>query len=596
MKATYFLTIGAIYMAGVGGCALAAGSYDPQLVYVLENPAVHEEQGYGVSVAVDGSYAVVGAPQEMVDPVDAFSDVVGAVHVYRWGEGGWEWAQVLRPPGGEVASSFGACVALEGGVLAVGAYQDDTVGFQSGAVHLYELGVEGFEWRQTLYPDSVVGGQTFGRPVALSGDRLVVGVTGEWGFTEVWDYYDGCVNLYQRGELGEWEKEGRLVSPSFDYEEYFGWWADVDGDVVVVGAPYASMGAGRDGAAYVYEKGMGGWGMAGVLQSSEPAADGFFGYAMSVDGDELVVGAPWGGELRGGLADVFRRGEAGWGWVQALEADDIEGIGSFGVSIDMVSDDLVIGSATDSVVGDERLLAGGSVYLARRVDGVWGMSMELAPEGRTEWARLGHAVSFDGENLLVGAPLLGGHGGAFMYTAGEAVQVPVNNGLPVVDFSRTERRVVTGADGTMIRLDASASIDPDGDALEFAWDVDGRSVGEGMLVEVVLTVGMHEVRLVVGDGKDEVELVFIVEVIGVEEAVAGFRESILASGLRNGMKTSSAALLRSALRELERGKVAVALRHLANVQRTLYREEGSDREVVAGLLAEARAIREALER
>ncbi|MGA1237741.1 MAG: hypothetical protein ACO34E_12850 [Limisphaerales bacterium] len=594
MRMYYFLTTGALYLAGYCGCGMAAGSFDPQLISVLENPSFHEEQAYGMSVVVDGAYALVGAPQEALDSGDPFSDTIGAVHVYRRGDAGWEPVQVLRPPGGEVASGFGACLALDEGVLAVGAYQDASVGFQSGAVHLYELASESFEWRQTLYPDSAVGLQTFGRPVALSGDRLMVGVSGEWGFTESWDYYDGCVNLYRRGLSGKWEKEERLVSPSFDYEEYFGWWADLDGDVVVVGAPYASMGAGRDGVAYVYELQGGQWGLAGVLESSDPVEDGFFGYAMSVHGDELVVGAPWGGEQHGGMVEVFRRGESEWGWVQSLVADDMEGIESFGASLDLLGEDLVIGAPSDSVVGSERVIAGGSVYLAARAGEVWEVKMELAPEGRTEWSRLGQAVSFDGERLLVGAPLLGGHGGAFIYESVEVVSVP-ENGLPVADVSRVESRVVGGIQGALVRLDGGASSDPDGDALTYVWYVDGQEAGEGMLLDVVLAEGVHELRLVVSGGRDTAEAVVQLEVLGLGLAVELFREMVVESGLQQGARTSSAALLRAVARAIERGNMAQAMRQLGNVQRTLYRVEGDGRGDVPELLAWARKIREAME-
>jgi probable HAF family extracellular repeat protein/uncharacterized repeat protein (TIGR03803 family)/YVTN family beta-propeller protein len=58
----------------------------------------------------------------------------------------------------------------------------------------------------------------------------------------------------------------------------------------------------------------------------------------------------------------------------------------------------------------------------------------------------------------------------------------------------------TGPDGATILLDATASTDPDGDALTYLWQEGTTTLGDSATLSVVLSIGTHVVTLVVDDG------------------------------------------------------------------------------------------------
>jgi hypothetical protein len=74
------------------------------------------------------------------------------------------------------------------------------------------------------------------------------------------------------------------------------------------------------------------------------------------------------------------------------------------------------------------------------------------------------------------------------------------NATPVANAGEDQMIVDLDADGVeTVRLDGSASFDPDGEIVRFVWLVDGETVLEGPIVDVNLAVGPHAVLLAVVD-------------------------------------------------------------------------------------------------
>jgi hypothetical protein len=88
----------------------------------------------------------------------------------------------------------------------------------------------------------------------------------------------------------------------------------VSGDTAVVGAPNADDGVQGPGSglAYVFERNWGGvdnWGQVSKLTASDGAAGDNFGWSVSIDGNTLVVGAPFdtvSGDIYHGSAYIFQ--------------------------------------------------------------------------------------------------------------------------------------------------------------------------------------------------------------------------------------------------------------------------------------------------
>ncbi len=154
-----------------------------------------------------------------------------------------------------------------------------------------------------------------------------------------------------------------------------------------------------------------------------------FGSAIALEGDVLVVGAPWDdyGRLNySGSIYVYERSPAGtWMLQQKIFPSDAEDLERFGSSLALSGDTLVVGSPS---------LYGGAVYIFSKVDGAW------RQPSRREWYGLEDAfaasVALSGDTLAVGAP-------SFYITLG-LVDVFVRRNS---DWSRGGQRIDTDLEG-----------------------------------------------------------------------------------------------------------------------------------------------------
>ncbi|MCH8066348.1 MAG: FG-GAP repeat protein, partial [Chloroflexi bacterium] len=91
---------------------------------------------FGVSVAVSGDTAVVGAHGE-----DAGGSNAGAAYVFQRNQGGTDnWGEVkkLSSSDAEAGDQFGRSVAVSGDTVIVGAFAEDAGGSAAGAAYLFD--------------------------------------------------------------------------------------------------------------------------------------------------------------------------------------------------------------------------------------------------------------------------------------------------------------------------------------------------------------------------------------------------------------------------------------------------------------------------
>jgi hypothetical protein len=134
----------------------------------------------------------------------------------------------------------------------------------------------------------------------------------------------------------------------------FGLSVAIDGNTVVVGAPYATVNGNQNqGAAYVFVKPASGW--ANMQQTAElTASDGqplvYFGISVGISGRTLVVGdsgAEIGGNKAQGAAYVFVEPPTGWASTTEtakLTASDGGYDSGFGSSVAISGNTLVVGA------------------------------------------------------------------------------------------------------------------------------------------------------------------------------------------------------------------------------------------------------------
>lgn len=314
--------------------------------------------------------------------------------------------------------SFGLSVAINGAYALIGAPGEDGNGTNSGAAYLFlqsQGGLDGWGQIKKLVASDADDDDVFGVSVAISGDYALVGAEGEDGSGSK----RGAAYLFGRNQGGadSWGQLFKLTADDAADENRFGYRVDIKGDFVVAGSPY-SAGAGTNrGAAYLFYRNQGGadnWGQFRKILPSDPANDVWFGSAVSIDGDLLVIGAAWddsGGTNRG-AAYLFGRNQGGadnWGQLKKLAANDAHNDDLFGFDVKADGDFVLAGALLSGGGGTER----GQVYLFSKNEGGtdnWGQTQRLrASDGANEdW--FGSSIALDGFYLLAGATLEDGAG------------------------------------------------------------------------------------------------------------------------------------------------------------------------------------------
>src|SRR6185312_2478887 len=199
-------------------------------------------------------------------------------------------------------AQLGWALSAGGDWLAAGANQDRA---NAGSVALYLNPEPGA--RPTvpeLRPADLQPGDQFGSAVSLRGDWLAVGAP--LGDGKVQD--SGVVYLFQlvpQAGGPRWVQAAKLEAGDAARGAQLGFSVALSGTTLIVGAPGDSDGGSVAGAAYVFELQSGVWNQTAKLLASDRRPSDKFGSAVAIDGNEIVVGAPFG------AAYVFKRAASG---------------------------------------------------------------------------------------------------------------------------------------------------------------------------------------------------------------------------------------------------------------------------------------------
>jgi len=207
----------------------------------------------------------------------------------------------------------------------------------------------------------------------------------------------------------------------------FGSAIDISGDTLVVGAPLEesrASGVGGDqsdnsrigaGAAYVFVKTGAGWIQQAYLKSGTPKEDGEFGTSVAIDGDTIVIGAPFEtipGRYQSGKAYIYQRTGSSWALVLELNAHNAGDLDGFGTSVAIDDGLIVIGAPSEDsdatgVGGDwtsDRATSAGAAYVYQKVGPDWVFTHYLKASNTDAYDRFGRSVSVSGSTIAVGAP------------------------------------------------------------------------------------------------------------------------------------------------------------------------------------------------
>ena len=296
----------------------------------IQAPDVAADSGFGAAVAVDGGWAVVGAP------MDGDADE-GSAHIYMNGPDGWALAQSLRPADAAADGRYGSAMAMEGEWLAIGAPGGDGgAGERSGYVEIYrQVGGAWMFQRRITGGGTLTGRAEIGAAVALEGGRLLIGAPGAWGET-------GAVLALQ----APFTSEPEVIEADLGLAgDRFGQAVTLDGDHALFGAPGAGV---EQGTIYAAEF-TGAWSVPEVIPGLPKTPGARLGSSLDLLGRAGIAGAPGVDSA----AMVYRTAE-GWQWFADRQGAARSGYGS---AVALVDDLMIVGApADDTLIGD-----GGSV-------------------------------------------------------------------------------------------------------------------------------------------------------------------------------------------------------------------------------------------
>ena len=360
---------------------------------------------FGISVAISGVYAIVGANSDN----EGFVGGSATIFKRNSGTGVWESQGKLTNPSAANSDLFGVSVAISGDYAIVGAYGDDEgIGLtNNGSATIFKRnsGTGVWESQGKLTNLNPVTDDLFGVSVAISGDYAIVGANyDDEGFID-----NGSATIFKRNSgTGVWESQGKLTDPSAAANDHFGNSAAISGDYAIVGAYRDDEGFTDNGSATIFKRnsGTGVWESQGKLTNAVSANLDHFGYSVAISGDYAIVGAYFDDELgftENGSATIFKRNSGTGVWESQGKLTNPSAANSdlFGYSVAISGDYAIVGARSD----DEGFTDNGSATIYRRYGNVWRNLPKTSDPSAANYDYFGASVAIDGSTarFLIGA-------------------------------------------------------------------------------------------------------------------------------------------------------------------------------------------------
>ncbi len=239
-------------------------------------------------------------------PASPCTYVQGAGYVFVQPQSGWAnmtQTAKLTASNGSSDDGFGQSVAISGTTAVVGTpYAGIGTTYAQGAAYVYvapQAGWSNMTETAELTNETGKAGDQFGCSVSIDGSTATVAVGG-LGSALGSSYQQGAAYVYVM-PTGGWTTTSTatadFTASDGAIRDQFGTSISINGGTLVVGAPNATIGSNASqGAGYVYLEPSGGWITTSTFNAKVSAADGAagdsLGTSIAVSGSTLVVGAP----------------------------------------------------------------------------------------------------------------------------------------------------------------------------------------------------------------------------------------------------------------------------------------------------------------
>ncbi len=374
--------------AGSAYIFVRSGTSWSEEVMLTASDASGDDQ-FGHSVTISGDTVVVGSLQNDL-PLGA---AAGSAYVFVRSGTSWNEEAMLTASDGTDFDNFGSSVNISGDRLLVGATEDDHSGLENpGSVYVFERSLGAWSEVTRLIASDPSQNADFGASVTLDGDRLTIGGSRNSAY------------IFEEA-LGVWSETLRLSAGDPAASERFGSSVAISGDWILVGDPLNNNVGGEDsGATYAFQRTGNTWTEITKLGGIGSASEDAFGNAVAISGRTLVVGSLRDDHTVGanvGSVYVFFNAGNGWQLQAKLTASDGQVGDFFGNAVAIEGDRLVVGASSDDHSGMNRV---GSAYIFERSAGIWTEVAKLISGGPGDGERFGTSVALSGDTVIAGAP------------------------------------------------------------------------------------------------------------------------------------------------------------------------------------------------
>jgi hypothetical protein len=349
-------------------------------------------EGFGSSIAMSGSSAIVGASSDSSTGVARHGSAY--IFVRNAAESWTQQAKLSTPLRPLIAA--GRSVALEADTALIGAPFETSQGASDRGI-VFPFTRSGTVWTAAMPFEAPIQSAEFGQAVALAAGEAIVGMPkfrvgmhvdqgGAQAFVRVGNAWTVTQTLHSGNGVSHW-RLGTSVAMS--------------PNEVAIGIPGAYDGNVQRGAVQTYARAASGWVPAQRLFDVGGGSDNGFAHSIALFGDWMAVGAPNAIGDRGAVT-LYQRVGGLWLQRQRILAPDGNQGWLFGTAVGMVGNQLLVGApGVDVGAQSDR----GAVYVFELNAGTWAHSVTLFAGGGAAGDRFGSSVAIAPElRAVFGAP------------------------------------------------------------------------------------------------------------------------------------------------------------------------------------------------
>jgi len=364
---------------------------------------------FGWSVAIDGNYAIVGAPYDSDKGTYSGSayifDVTTGTKLHKF-----------VPADGAAHDQFGFSVAISGNYAIVGAHLDDDKGSISGSAYIFNVQT-GVELRKLVASDGAAS-EYFGQSVAISGNYAIVGANYDDDNGE----NSGSAYIFNVQTGTQLQK---LTASDGATNDNFGYSVAISGNYAIVGARYDDDNGSSSGSAYIFGPPIslsshllsiedeGKIEVRGHLQIGEfettytygnqlkltaddDEAGDYFGHSVAISGNYAIVGSPYDDDHGNGSGSAYIFNVQTDTQLHKLVPGDSAADDYFGESVAISGNYAIVGARYDDDNGGNS----GSAYIFNVQTGVE-LHKLTADDGAVN-DYFGYSVAISGNYAIVG--------------------------------------------------------------------------------------------------------------------------------------------------------------------------------------------------